>query len=117
MEHQETMDEIGQKLSAVLTDKQWTIAKDFRPCLVPKKTDNGLIGQDGGSSSIFEMLSRIREVPGNRFEKALKKILSRTEERLMKAAKNNPEIDVNGELATLESVIRKVREMNDMEFR
>jgi hypothetical protein len=97
----------------ILNENQLVIAGRFKPCLVPKISKEGLIGQAGSSNGLCEKLDRIRSAPDEIYEKKKDKLIAKIEERLKKefsaeeAAKKVKEI---------EKIIEETRNLSDKDY-
>jgi hypothetical protein len=79
MDYRKKRADLQEELNGVFTDKQLRIIQDYKPCLVPPKTDaNTSIGQAGDSDlQSIERLEKLRKLPRDEFSRVVSDTIAR----------------------------------------
>lgn len=109
------MKSLNKEVQSILTENQKCIVANYKPCLIPVRSISNpeRIGQAGDNDGIIKGLTRVREVPEEKYERAKKVFLERVTPRLEKEI---PEKDVPAFLEKISSVMDKARKMTPEEF-
>ena len=97
----------------ILNENQLVIAGRFTPCLVPKISKEGLIGQAGNSNGLGEKLDRMRSASDEIYEKKKNKILAKLEEHLKREFSAE---EAAKKIKEIENIIKQARAMSDKDY-
>ncbi len=109
------MKSLNKEVQSILTDNQKCIVANYKPCLIPIRsiTNPERIGQASDNDGIIKGLTKIRDVPEDRYERAKKAIIDRVTPKLEKEI---PEKEIPAFLEKINNVMDKARKMTPEEF-
>jgi len=111
--YKEDMTVLVNQAKKILNENQLVIAGRYKPCLVPKVSKEGFIGQGGDSNGLCDKLDRIRSASDEIYEKRKDRVLARIEEKLKREFSSE---EVAKKMKEIEHIIEQVRDMNDKDY-
>ncbi|MFH1230727.1 MAG: hypothetical protein V1709_04435 [Planctomycetota bacterium] len=107
-----------QKIENVLTEAQKMVIDDFKPCLLPPKSQRNpvRVGQVKSNERAIELLRRLRDVPQNIYEQKKDKILQEYFNKFEEKKGKLSDEEKEKEKKRLFGLIDKVRIMPDDNF-
>jgi len=111
--YKEDMTVLVNQAKKILNENQLVIAGRYKPCLVPKVSKEGFIGQAGDSNGLCDKLDRIRSASDEIYEKRKDRVLARIEEKLKREFSSE---EVAKKMKEIEHIIEQVRDMNDKDY-
>lgn len=108
--------DLNKKISGILNDNQRVVLKEYHPCVVPVRSiaNPERIGQAGGGEHFQKMLSRIRQIPADRYPQIKQKILARAKEKVKMHIRDDKERE--DAIKNLSAAMDKARSLSDEEF-
>ncbi|MEQ8222232.1 MAG: hypothetical protein ABRQ37_08035 [Candidatus Eremiobacterota bacterium] len=111
--YKEDMMVLVNQAKKILNENQLVIAGRYKPCLVPKVSKEGFIGQAGDSNGLCDKLDRIRSASDEIYEKRKDRVLARIEEKLKREFSSQ---EVTKKLKEIENIMEQARAMNDKDY-
>lgn len=109
---------LQEELNGIFTEKQLQIIQDYRPCLVPPKTDaNTRIGQAGGADiRSIERLEQMRKLPVGEFSRLVSDAIARAIDYVETHEGLYPLDQRRDEIRRLADLAWEIYEMDEVEF-